>query len=434
MTTTTPGSSQAWLLRLAPGGAPPEPACPPGTLAAAEAELGPGPVGWAVEVARDMAAEIVRQVPEHGTPGALPPFRRAVEATVLTALHALLTEPRPTTDLVPPEAVAGNAELARRNVPLDRVLRGVRLGHAHLHARLMDALNREPEAAPRARETHRVSELLFVYADLQASRLAEEYVAERDRWRRSTEAARRRTVDDLLAGRPVGGGAVAARTLGYDLARHHAAFIITSPAPDPSDRALRLLAAELSRAAGGENLLTVAAGGTELWAWTSWPAPPPREALTRLPHLIPERRPLKVAVGPLGYGPEGFRRSHRGAREAARMARLGHTGWLCDYADVATAALLTADPEHARWFATGVLGPLAADHPRLADLRETLRVYLAEGRSPQSAAERLYIARNTVTYRVRRATELLGGPLPPDPLDLRLALEITRLLGPPGRV
>ncbi|MGY1580323.1 PucR family transcriptional regulator [Streptomyces sp. MN13] len=428
--TTTADSAPGWLLRLAPEGVPPEAACPAETLAAAEAELGPGPVGWAVEVARDMAADIVRQVPEHGGAGAYPPFRRAVEATVLTALRGLLTEPPPTAELVPPEAVAGNAELARRNVPLDRVLRGVRLGHAHLHARLMAALDREPEET-RAQETHRVSELLFVYADVQASRLAEEYVAERDRWRRSTEAARRRTVDDLLAGRPVGDTA-ATRTLGYDLARHHAAFIITSAAPDPSERASRLLAAELSRAAGGEHLLTVAAGGTELWAWTCWPSRPPRDALSRLPRLVPERRPLRVAVGPVGYGAEGFRRSHRGAREADRIARLGRTGWLCDYTDVSTAALLTADPEHARWFAAGVLGPLAADDPRVRELRETLRVYLAEGRSPQSAAERLFVARNTVTYRVHRAMSLLGRRLETDALELRLALEIMRLLGPPG--
>jgi DNA-binding PucR family transcriptional regulator len=428
--TTTADSAPVWLLRLVPEGVPPEAACPPETLAAAEAELGPGPVGWAIEVARDMAADIVRQVPEHGGAEAHSPFRRAVEATVLTALRGLLTEPPPAAELVPPEAVAGNAELARRNVPLDRVLRGVRLGHAHLHARLMEALAREPEET-RTQETHRVSELLFVYADVQASRLAEEYVAERDRWRRSTEAARRRTVDDLLAGRPVGDTA-ATRALGYDLARHHAAFIITSTAPDPSERALRLLAAELSRAAGGEHLLTVAAGGTELWAWTCWPSRPPRDALSRLPRLVPERRPLRVAVGPVGYGAEGFRRSHRGAREADRIARLGRTGWLCDYTDVSTAALLTTDPEHARWFAAGVLGPLAADDPRVRELRETLRVYLAEGRSPQSAAERLFVARNTVTYRVHRAMSLLGRRLETDALELRLALEIMRLLGPPG--
>ncbi|MEV0171299.1 helix-turn-helix domain-containing protein [Streptomyces sp. NPDC050803] len=422
------GPGPSWLLRLAPSAVPPEPACPPETLAVAERPLGPGPVGWAVEVARDMAAHIVRQVPEHGAPGAYPPFQRAVEATVLTALRGLATEPEPSAALVAPEALAGNAELARRNLPLDRVLRGVRLGHAYLHARLMEALDKEPEDI-RAQEAHRVSELLFVYADVQASRLAEEYVAERDRWRRSTEAARRRTVDDLLAGRLIG-GAVAARTLGYELARHHAAFIVTSRSQDTSADELRQLAAELCRAAGGESLLAVAAGATELWAWACWPAEPPRGALAGLPGLVPERRPLRVALGPVGYGAEGFRRSHRGAREAERVARLGRTGWLCDYADVSTAALLTADAEHARWFTARVLGALGADDPRVRELRETLRVYLAEGRSPQGAAERLFVARNTVTYRVRRAMELLGRPLEQDALELRMALEIARLLGP----
>ncbi|MFE6359586.1 PucR family transcriptional regulator [Streptomyces sp. NPDC057806] len=424
----TAGSGSSWLLRLAPSAVPPEPVCPPETLAVAVQHLGPGPVGWAVEAARDMAAHIVRQVPEHGTPGAYPPFRRAVEATVLTALRGLATEPEPTEALVAPEAVAGNAELARRNIPLDRVLRGVRLGHAALHARLMEALDKEPEEI-RARETHRISKLLFVYADVQASRLAGEYVAERDRWRRSTEAARRRTVDELLAGRPAG-GAVAARTLGYELARHHVAFILTSGSQDTPDGELRQLAAELCRAAGAESLLAVTAGATELWAWACWPAEPAREALARLPALVPERRPLRAALGPVGYGAEGFRRSHRGAREAARVARLGRTGWLCDYADISTAALLTADAEHARWFAARVLGALGADDPRVRELRETLRVYLAEGRSPQGAAERLFVARNTVTYRVRRAMELLGRPLEQDALELRMALEVARLLGP----
>ncbi|WP_171112224.1 MULTISPECIES: helix-turn-helix domain-containing protein [Streptomyces] len=421
-------SGSSWLLRLAPSAAAPEPVCSPETLAAARGPLGPGPVGWAVEVARDMAAHIVRHVPEHGGPGAYPPFHRAVEATVLQALRGLLTEPEPKGSLVVPEAMASNAELARRNVPLERVLRGVRLGHAYLHGRLMEALDKEPDDV-RIQESHRVSELLFVYADVQASRLAEEYVAERDRWRRGREAARRRIVDDLLAGRLVG-GAVALRTLGYELARHHVAFIVTSGSPDTSVEELRALAGELSRAAGAESLLSVAAGSAELWAWASWPTEPPRKALTRLPGLVPERHPLLAALGPVGYGVEGFRRSHRGARESQRVSHFGHTGWLCDYADVSTAALLTADAEHARWFAARVLGGLGADDPRVRELRETLRVYLAEGRSPQGAAERLFVARNTVTYRVRRAVELLGRPLEQDALELRMALEIVRLLGP----
>ncbi|MEV3860186.1 helix-turn-helix domain-containing protein [Streptomyces sp. NPDC050095] len=421
-------TDRAWLLRLHPAAPAPEPACAPETVAAAAALLGPGPVGWAVEVAAEMAADIVRQVPEHGGPTAFAAFRRAVEATTLLALCGLLTEGPATAEGVAPEAVVSNAELARRGVPLDRVLRGVRLGHAQLHRQLTDVLDKEPERV-RIPETHRVSELLFVYADLQASRLAEEYLAERERWRRSTEAARRRIVDDVLAGRLVG-GAVAAHTLGYELARHHAAFIVTSRSPDTTETQLRQLAAEVSRAAGGQQLLTVLAGSGELWAWMCWPAPPPPNTLTRLPELVSEQRPLQVALGPVGHGAEGFRRSHRGAREAERIARSGGTGWLCDYAEIAAAALLTADTEHARWFARGVLGPLAGGTSRARELRETLRAYLAEGRSPQGAAERLFVARNTVTYRVRRAEEAMGRPLGPDGLDVRLALEIVRVLGP----
>ncbi len=97
--------------------------------------------------------------------------------------------------------------------------------------------------------------------------------------------------------------------------------------------------------------------------------------------------------------------------------------------------LATADDEQARWYAEDVLGKLLADDERTKELRETLRVYLACERSPQTAAERLHIGRNTVTYRVHRAEDLLGHPIG-DPMELRLALEIARTQGPqpkPGR-
>ncbi|NBM20215.1 hypothetical protein GUY61_32660, partial [Streptomyces sp. GC420] len=266
----TATASHTWLLRLRPAAwTNPEPVCRPATVAAAEAFLGPGPVGWGVEVALGMARDIVGRVPEHGGDHTFDAFHRGVEATVLLALVGLVTEPEADQAMVAPEAVLSNAELARRAVPLDRVLRGVRLGHAYLHGRLMEALDREPESV-RAPEAHRVSELLFQYADLQAGRLAEEYVAERDRWRRSTEAARHRIVEDLLAGRSVD-PAPAARTLGYELIRHHAAFVVTSVSPDTDACEPASFAAEFSRAVGGQGLLTVAAGPGETWGWTCWP-------------------------------------------------------------------------------------------------------------------------------------------------------------------
>ncbi|MFD0684530.1 PucR family transcriptional regulator [Actinomadura fibrosa] len=415
--------ARRWLLGLR-AEEHPRPACAAPTLAAARELLGPGPVGWAVATAAAMTEEIVERVPEHGGgPGPVETLRRSVEATVLLALYGLLVDGRVGTEFVAPEAVEGNSDLARRGTPLDRVLRGVRIGHARLHRELMAAIGTQDEPVRQA-ETHRVTELLFTYADIQASRLAEEYIAERDRWQRSTESARRRVVEDLLAGRHVG-SATAARVLGYDLERHHLALIIWVGSPDTAAAELDRYAAAYSRELGADRLLTVPAGRSVLWAWTSWAARPPEDVTARAPG-----GDLRAAVGPVASGRDGFRRSHLGAREAERIARLRGTARLTSYLDVRVAALVMTDPEHGRWFVREVLGPLAdPGDSRAAELRETLRVYLAEGRSPQQAAERLHVNRNTVTYRIRRAEELLGRPVGAG-LEVWLALEAARAMPP----
>ncbi|MER6066607.1 helix-turn-helix domain-containing protein [Streptomyces sp. NPDC001792] len=64
------------------------------------------------------------------------------------------------------------------------------------------------------------------------------------------------------------------------------------------------------------------------------------------------------------------------------------------------------------------------------------RVYLAEEHSPRAAAERLHVARNTVTYRVKRAEELLPVTTTAiTSLEVRVALEIAAAspLGPSAR-
>lgn len=405
------GVSGGWLVRLrGAGGAEP-------VASAVEARdcLGDGPVAWAVAVAGRMTDEVVREVPDFG--GGVEPvriLRRAVEASVLAALVGLVRDAPPAAELVPDEAVEGNADLARRGVPLDRVLRGVRIGHACLHRALMDAVERESEPV-RTAERHRVSELLFAYADVHASRMAEEYIAERDRWQAGTAAARRRLVDELLDGRPVDVRA-ARRTLGYDLRGHHVAFLVGADASDAPAETLRHGAAKVAGALGGTGLLVLPAGRAELWAWAGSPGP---VDAARAEVGVPAG--LRVALGPCARGVDGFRRSHRGAREARRLAGGAR---LVRFRDVRVRSLVTADEERARWFAAETLGGLAGDDDRARDLRETLRVYLACGRSPQLAAERLHVSRNTVTYRVRRAEELLGRPLAGDLLELRLALEI----------
>ncbi|GAB2827868.1 helix-turn-helix domain-containing protein [Actinocorallia aurea] len=399
--------ARGWVLRLDADGAGLEPACGAATVKALAGIVGPGPVRWAVRVAAGMTEEIIEKVPEHG--GGEGPRRtlgRAVEATVLASLVGLLSGRRVSPLEVAPQALEENAALVRRGIALDRVLRGVRIGHARLHRELMAAIEREPEPV-RSAESHRVSEALFEYADVQASRLAEEYIAERERWQAGTGAARRAAVEDLLAGRRVTADR-AARDLGCSLDRHHLALIVWTDEADARPADLARYASTFARDAGAEQSLTVPDGPPTLWSWAGWPARPAPELVARALREPPPG--IRVAAGPVAAGPEGFRRSHLGARGAERIAR-SRGARVCAYPEVSVEVLATADAQEARWYVAEVLGGLAETGPRTAELRETLRVYLELGRSPALAAERLSVSRNTVTYRVRRAEELLGRPV-----------------------
>ncbi|MBL7501959.1 helix-turn-helix domain-containing protein [Frankia sp. CNm7] len=427
------GVQPDWILALAPRDPPervPEPACSAVTIAVATALLGPGPVAWAVQTALKITDDIVQRVPEHGGGSApLATLRSSVESTVLLALRSLLEDIPPgsgafTEQAATAEAIVAGGEFARRGIPLDRVLRGVRIGHSRLHHELVAVIDFLPEPVRRA-ESHRVSDLLFAYADAHASRLAEEYIAERARWEAGREAERRRIVEALLAGKDLPGDTASA-TLGYELTRYHQAFVVTAGDRHAAVVDLQRCAEHLSHALAADGWISLSVVPGQVWAWAGWRAKPAPDYCDQARSLRPPPG-ARVAAGLVAFGPEGLRRSHLEAREADRIATAARTGWWCDYTEVRTLCLATADHEQARWYAEDVLGPLLADNERARELRETLRVYLACERSLRTAAEQLHLARNTVTYRIHKAEDLLGH-LIGDPMELRLALEIARVL------
>ena len=65
---------------------------------------------------------------------------------------------------------------------------------------------------------------------------------------------------------------------------------------------------------------------------------------------------------------------------------------------------------------------LAHDRARRSDLVRTLRVYLAAGANASEAADRLFLHRNSLLYRLARIEELTGLDLK-DP-RARLALQL----------
>ncbi|MDX6743959.1 PucR family transcriptional regulator [Actinocorallia sp. A-T 12471] len=416
----------AWTLRLTP--AEPvtvEPASAAATIEAALARLGPGPVAWTVALGEDMAREIVTRVPDHGTDRlSLRTLRMGTESAVLRILLRLAgVRAAPVTD----EALEGGRDFARRGIPLDKVLRGVRLGHAIAARAFADEIRVLVPPAEQAEVMSRTSEATFEFIDGFASRLADAYLAEHERWMAGAAAVRRETVQAILAGEGVD-AATASQDLGYPLGGEHLALTAWTEDPALADAGaarLHQVAVDLLRRRGCATTLVVPTGRTALWAWGT----PGKGRIPQGSSEVPEGGGVRVAVGAPRVGLDGFRRSHQDALRVARVVGVSPHLVVADHAEAGLVALMCEDMAGLRAFVGDELGPLADDTAQAAQLRTTLLHYLRGERSLAAAAAQVHVARNTVTYRVNRARQLLGHDISHRRFEVHAALEAAHLLG-----
>nr|WP_240982154.1 helix-turn-helix domain-containing protein [Streptomyces sp. S3(2020)] len=220
----------------------------------------------------------------------------------------------------------------------------------------------------------------------------------------------------------------ASRVLGYDLTRHHVAFVAW--ADDLSEAGATELegaVAELLRASGCTASLVLPVGDRRVWAWGSGVRRPPALPVGGTHRPSPE---VRVAAGLAAPSLDGFRESHYQALEAARVGMMspGHR-WLFDYGELDVVALLSYRIDLAREFVRRELGALAGSEEAIVTVRTTLKCYLDVERSLNTAAERLHVARNTVAYRVQRAEELRGEGIHVRRMQLQAALTLVEELG-----
>lgn len=150
---------------------------------------------------------------------------------------------------------------------------------------------------------------------------------------------------------------------------------------------------------------------------------PPGDYLNRLRRLA---RPawINLAVGTTEQGSNGVRSSHQACLQAARVGQGSEVDSFWPYDDLCVVALMSADAAGARRFTRAELARLSAKDAKVEALRETLRVYLRNGASRTATAKDLYIAVNTVSYRVAKADDLLGRPAGQRRVETLLALEL----------
>lgn len=356
-----------------------------------------------------------------------------------------------------PAAIPGDARdlarlTARMDLPLAALLRAYRVGHAFMWEEWFAAIEREPvDPGARRATVAAASRYLFDYVDRLSTFVTDEYTAERDRFMRSREQRRTQLVRDVLDGADPD-PARALRELDYDLRLEHLACVVAGADPEAAVR-------ELGRALEAPHQLVVSLAGDTAWAWLGRTRP------FELPERITAPAGATVSVGDPAAGVEGFRRSHREARDAHRVAiragrgegqgaasagsraavpgsrastvrseRQGAAGagatGVVRYDEVALEALVAGDEERLRAFVTRELRGLDGADARSRRLRETLRAYFAAAQNASAAAALLGVHEHTVSYRLRTVEERLGRPVTARRAELETALRLLDVAEP----
>ncbi|MEO6794696.1 MAG: helix-turn-helix domain-containing protein [Mycobacterium sp.] len=330
---------------------------------------------------------------------------------------------------VPAEALDVARTLARRSIDLDVLFQSYRRGQNVAWRHYMAHATSIVSSGPLLLRLLEISsQRMFEYVDHVVSRAIAEAQREREEILGGALARRTETVRLILDGAPIDSRHASER-LEYGLARRHTALVLWAPPPGEVQGALESAAAGLARAVGARRPLMLPAGTSTLWAWLGTDSDPALDALRGTGW---EAQPnVRVAVGPTRPGIAGFRRSHTAALAIQRLL-VGHPGGarIALHRDLEVTELAAQNLDRAAEFVAATLGPLAANTPNAARLRETLRVFLDEAENAPRAALRLHTHRNTVLQRVARATELLGHRPGERRLAVELALELAFQTGP----
>ena len=230
---------------------------------------------------------------------------------------------------------------------------------------------------------------------------------------RSREQRRTQLVRDILDGADPQPG-TALGELDYDLRLEHLGCIVSGP---DAEIAVRALARELDAA----RQLVVSLTGETSWAWIGRVRP------FRVPERISVPEGTTLSIGDPASGTEGFRSSHRQARDAHRVAVHGREQAVIRYDDVALESLVAGDEARSRAFVSRELRGIDGDDPRSRRLRRTLRAYFASAQNASAAAVLLGVHEHTVSYRLRTIEERLGRPVTARRAELETALRLMEL-------
>ncbi|HEY1974570.1 MAG TPA: helix-turn-helix domain-containing protein [Pseudonocardia sp.] len=347
----------------------------------------------------------------------------------ITAFARILAGSTPTAeaDSVRESASTSGEMMSKAGLSLPELLEVYRRGQALLLQDFLgEALGDLDPAAPVTEILQHCMLWWSGYVDETLTHTIEGFAKGYDRLRTQFQARRLRAVEAVLQGK-LTDIAQATSELRYELRGSHLGLVIThSPnaSRDDFESAVERFTDLAGRTLGARHTLVIPFSSTHKWAWLATTDTPDDRALTALRPAANDHD-LRVSAGTPAPGLPGFVLTHRQAHYASlAVEHLPNGPALATYREVAALTLLKLDRERIRAFVHDQLGGLAAKDHRMAELRHTVAVFLAEGRNAPRAAEVLRTHKNTVHYRIARAEEIRRRPLVERALELELALRL----------
>jgi DNA-binding PucR family transcriptional regulator len=383
-------------------------------------------------VASELLDRILQAVPDVAPDEEVRAGAIAMIKASLDAYTTALEDDTPDEEIeVPARALKYARQLAWVGVTVDQILRGYRLGQEFVFEVLSAIAEERGVSDPDVvRFAHRAGALSFRMLDALCTRVTAEFASERETIMRGALARRASVIRTLLAGDRVSLDE-AERTLGYRLDQRHLGALVwrATDRPDGRGPSVDQVADALAEPLGAGRPLVLHDGPDLIGCWFGGIRHEPQRAA--LEAALPDG--FRLATGRTGSGVEGFRTTRTQAERARAVMLAGAAPSstapsVIRYDDIALVHLLIADREAAREYALDQLGPLAADDETSATLRNTLLAVLSLG-GQQEASEALFIHRNTVAQRLRKAEELLGHTIRERRTETETALLISQWLG-----
>jgi DNA-binding PucR family transcriptional regulator len=389
----------------------------------------------AAEVSQDVCKLILREIPQlDDEQPVVALLASSVDSNVNTCLQILQHRIDLTAVQAPASAMEYARRLAQRGTPLTALLRAYRLGHTCFSDWLLKELAEHTDDPETITATVQcTAKQVAGYIDQVSEEMVTAYTRERENWLRNCSAARAGRVRDLLSGQRIDVSSTEA-TLGYRLRQHHVGVVCWTSdeaiAVDNITRLERAIGRIAAQTASGADPVFLPRDESTAWAWLPLGIRDRFDPASGDAASGDAEAGLHVAFGDVASGVAGFRLTHHQALAAQAVALAGGSPpRAVSYADVAPVAMMLGSPDLLAAWVRSTLGALATDDEHHARLRETLLVFLDAGGSYKATAERLVLHKNTVQYRINKATESLGRPVGDSRHDVELALRACRWLG-----